>query len=63
MRRFLAAVAVIALLLVPVASLADDSAIQPPIGSHAISQPHHRLTGWDLFAALWLDWSLARAVM
>jgi hypothetical protein len=63
MRRFLAAVAVVALLLAPVSSFADDQALQPPIGSHSITQPHHRLTGWDLFAVLWLDWSLTQTIV
>ena len=48
MRRLFATLAVIALLLVPVASFADDPILQPPIGSHSVTQPHHTLGFWDL---------------
>jgi hypothetical protein len=63
MRRCFAIAAILVCLLAPVASFADNSILEPPIGSHSIPQPHHRLTGWDLFAVLWLEWSLARAVV
>jgi len=53
MRRLVAALALFALLLVPVASFADDPILQPPIGSHSIVQPHGSLGFWDLLLLAW----------
>jgi hypothetical protein len=52
MRRFAASLAVVALLLVPVASFADDPILQPPV-PHCVVQPHESLPILDLLLLAW----------
>lgn len=53
MRRSVATIALLALLLVPVASFADDPQIQPPVGGTAAIQHHGSLSFLDLLLLAW----------
>ena len=55
MRRFSAVLLVVALLLVPVAAFADDPILQPPIGSHTVTQPADPLGFWDVLLIVWSE--------